>query len=156
GPRRLHSPSVRAAVHRRRSTDRRRPAAASRRGSRSTRSPRRGARGARSASVAEYTITSERGAFLKPRPKLSTAMTVTEFDHGYWYATQLKQFAKAIGIPLANKLRKDELEKAITLFLETGRVKSPTRRRLSNHGPKDVERGLSLDLPVSVYTNDKE
>ena len=60
-----------------------------------------------------------------------------------------------IGIPSANKLRKDELEKAIKLFLETGRIRRPTRRRLSTAGSKDVERGLSLDLPVAVYTNDK-
>ena len=83
-------------------------------------------------------------------------MTLTQFDNGYWYATELKTFAKAIGIPSANQLRKDEIEKAIKLFLETGKIKSPTRRRLSTPGTKDVERGLSLDLPVVVYTNDKE
>jgi len=83
-------------------------------------------------------------------------MTVTQFDHGYWYATELKEFADTIGIPSANKLRKDELEKAITAFLKTGKIKSPTRRRLSTHGPKDVERGLSLELPVAFYTNDEE
>ena len=38
-------------------------------------------------------------------------MTLTEFDNGYWYATELKEFAEAIGIPSATKLRKDELEK---------------------------------------------
>jgi hypothetical protein len=25
-------------------------------------------------------------------------MTIQEFDHGYWYATELKRFARAIGI----------------------------------------------------------
>ena len=49
------------------------------------------------------------GTFLKPRTKLSTATTLTQFDNGYWYATELKEFAKTIGIPSANKLRKDEL-----------------------------------------------
>ena len=83
-------------------------------------------------------------------------MTLTRFDNGYWYATELKEFAVTIGIPSATRLRKDELEKAIKLFLETGKIKSPTRRSLSTSGPKDVERGLSLDLPVVVYTNDKE
>ena len=96
------------------------------------------------------------GKFLKPTTKLSTVMTLTQFDNGYWYATELKEFAKTIGIPSANKLRKDELEKAIKLFLETGKITSPTKRRLSTPGTKDVERGLSLDLPVMVYTNDKE
>jgi len=83
-------------------------------------------------------------------------MTWAQFDNGYWYATELKEFAETIGIPSASKLRKDELEKAIKLFLETGKIKSPTKRSLSVSGAKDVERGLSLDLPVVVYTNDKE
>jgi hypothetical protein len=82
-------------------------------------------------------------------------MTVTQFDNGYWYATQLKEFAKGIGIPSANHLRKDELEQAIKLFLQTGKIESLTKRSLSTRGAKDVERGLSLDLPVVVYTNDK-
>jgi hypothetical protein len=83
-------------------------------------------------------------------------MTVTQFDNGYWYAIELKEFAEMIGIPSASKLRKDELEKAIKVFLETGKIRSPTKRSLSTSGTKDVERGLSLDLPVVVYTNDKE
>lgn len=86
----------------------------------------------------------------------SASMTVKQFDNGYWYATELKEFAERIGIPSANKLRKDELEKAIKLFLETGKLKAPTKRSLSNSGRKDVERGLRLDLRVVVYTNDKE
>ncbi len=93
---------------------------------------------------------------MKPKTKLSTLMTVTQFDNGYWYATEVREFAKTIGIPSANKLRKDELAKAIKLFLETGKIKSPTKRSLSTSGTKDVERGLSLDLRVVVYTNDRE
>src|SRR6266436_3170875 len=88
--------------------------------------------------------------------KLSMSMTGAQSDNGYWYATELKEFAETIGIPSASKLRKDELEKAIKLFLETGKIKSPTKRSLSTSGTKDVERGLSLDLPVVVYTNDRE
>src|SRR6266851_832503 len=93
---------------------------------------------------------------MKRKTKLSTRMTVTQFDNGYWYATELKEFAETIGIPSASKMRKDELEKAIKLFIETGKIKSPIKRSLSTSGTKDVERGLSLDLPVVVYTNDKE
>jgi hypothetical protein len=37
-----------------------------------------------------------------------------------------KEFAEMIGIPSATRLRKDELEKAIKLFLETGEINSPT------------------------------
>jgi len=83
-------------------------------------------------------------------------MSLEQFDNGYWYATELKKFADTIGIPSASKLRKDELEKAIKDFLRTGAIERPTRRDLSNSGIKDVERGLSLNLPVLVYTNDKE
>lgn len=83
-------------------------------------------------------------------------MTLTEFDNGYWYATELKKFAESIGIPSSGKLRKDELEKAIKLFFQTGKIKLPTRRNLSTSGTKDFERGLSLDLPVVIYTNNKE
>jgi hypothetical protein len=83
-------------------------------------------------------------------------MTLKQFDNGYWYAIELKQFAETIGIASAGKLRKDELEKAIKIFLQTGKIESPTRRKLSTPGVKDVERGLSLKLPVVVYTNDKE
>src|SRR5205807_1055269 len=45
---------------------------------------------------------------------------------------------------------------AIRFFLQTGKVKVATARSLSTTGTKDVDRGLSLDLPVVRYTNDKE
>ena len=92
---------------------------------------------------------------MKQKTKLSTPMSVTQFDQGYWYAVELKEFAESIGITSAKKLRKDELEQAIKLFLATGKLKTPTERSLSTSGKKDVERGLSLDLAVVVYTNDK-
>jgi hypothetical protein len=93
---------------------------------------------------------------LKLKKQLSTSMTLTQFDNGYWYANELKEFAETIGIPSASKLRKDELEKAIKLFLKTSEIEKPTRRNLSTPRVKDVDRGLSLDLPVVAYTNDKE
>ena len=61
-----------------------------------------------------------------------------------------------LGLPSAHKLRKDELEKAIRHFLATGKVTSPTKRDVSRSGIKDVDRGLRLDLPVILYTNDHE
>jgi hypothetical protein len=93
---------------------------------------------------------------LTPKTKLSVSMTSTQFDRGYWYATELKDFATTIGIPSASKLRKDELEKAVKIFLRTGRIESPTKRSLSTSGVRDVERGLRPGLPIVVYTNDKE
>lgn len=83
-------------------------------------------------------------------------MTLSQFENGYWYATQVKDFGKTIGIPSASKLRKDELEKAIRTFLVTGKARNPARRILSVSGIKDVERGLSLELEVVRFTNDGE
>jgi hypothetical protein len=83
-------------------------------------------------------------------------MSVTQFDHGYWYATELKGFAKALGIPSAGKLRKDELERAIRIFLLTGAIVRTPTRKLSAPRKRDVDLGLHLDLPVVGYINDAE
>jgi len=91
-----------------------------------------------------------------PKQKLSKSMTVEQFDNGYWYALQIKAFADDIGIPAASKLRKDELEALIKHFLRTGKIKHPTRKTLTRSGVKDVERGLTLKLPVVNFTNDRE
>jgi SAP domain-containing protein len=90
------------------------------------------------------------------RTKLSKSMTVAQFDNGYWYATEIKRFAKEIGISSVSRLRKDELEKAIKLFLRTKRVASPTKRALSRSGIRDIEKGLRLTLPVVHYTSNRE
>jgi hypothetical protein len=42
---------------------------------------------------------------------LFPTMTPRDFENGYWYVDPLKNFAQRIGIPAAEKLRKDELEK---------------------------------------------
>jgi hypothetical protein len=83
-------------------------------------------------------------------------MTVAQFDNGYWYAAELKSFAKSIGIPFTNRLRKDELEDRIKRFLKTGKVNVTEKRVSSSVKTKDVALGLSLDLAVTTYTNDKE
>jgi hypothetical protein len=83
-------------------------------------------------------------------------MTVEEFDNGYWYATDVKAFAKDIGVQLVSKLRKDELEAIIKHFLRTGKIQRSQRKNFSNPEFKDVAKGLSLKLPIVNYTNDKE
>lgn len=88
--------------------------------------------------------------------KLSAKMTLREFENGYWYLDELKDFASRIGIPEANRLRKDEIERAIVTFLRTGLVKPATRRALRKTGVKDLERGLSLNLPIAHYTSNRE
>jgi hypothetical protein len=90
------------------------------------------------------------------KTKLSDAMTETEFDHGYWYAAELKEFAVKVGIPSANRLRKDELEKALKHFIRTGKSQNLAQRGLAKSGVRDVDKGLSLDLPVVNYTSNKE
>lgn len=87
---------------------------------------------------------------------LSLSMTLTEFRHGYWYTTELKSFAAEIGVPHASKLRKDEFEAAILGFLVSSKLVQPRRSVRPAGQVKDVERGLSLKLPVTVYTNDAE
>src|SRR5215831_17563171 len=85
----------------------------------------------------------------RPMPNaLSPTMTLRDFENGYWYLDQLKDFAERIGIPAAKKLRKDELEKAIVVFLRTGATVLPTKRSLRRAGAKDVERGLHLKLRI--------
>src|ERR1043166_4147580 len=83
-------------------------------------------------------------------------MSLTQFDNGYWYALELKDFAKSIGIPFTNRLRKDQLEHQIKRFLKTGKIEISQKRVSSSTTTKDVALGLSLDLPVTTYTNDQE
>ena len=87
---------------------------------------------------------------------LSPTMTLRDFESGYWYLGQLKTFAERIGIHGAKKLRKDELEQAIVTFLRTGKATLPTTRALRKTGVKDLEHGLSMDLPIKHYTSDRE
>jgi hypothetical protein len=87
---------------------------------------------------------------------LSPAMTLRDFENGYWYVDQLKNFAERIGIPAAKKLRKDELEKVIVMFLSTGKAALPTKRSLRRTGVKDVDRGLDLKLRIEHYTSNRE
>ena len=70
------------------------------------------------------------------RTRLRRTMTETEFENGYWYATELRAFATTIGIPSASKLRKDELEKAITHFIRTGQSRNLVKRGLVKSGPR--------------------
>src|SRR5436190_17980411 len=87
---------------------------------------------------------------------LSSTMTLREFENGYWYADELKDFGRQIGIPEATKLRKDELERAIVGFLRTGKPRLGTKRALRKSGVKDLERGLSLNLRIQHYTSNRE
>jgi hypothetical protein len=90
------------------------------------------------------------------RPVLSQGMTEEQFENGYWYATELRDFARELGIPSAAKLRKDELERAVRHFLRTGQAADLVERAVRKSGTRDVDIGLSPDLPVRHYTSNRE
>ena len=87
---------------------------------------------------------------------LSKKMSLSQFDNGYWYATEIKAFAKQTGIVGISRLRKDELEILIRKFLRTGRVSKPQRDLSTPDGTKDSDVGLALNLQVHKYINNKE
>ena len=90
------------------------------------------------------------------KPKLRPTMSLADFDNGYWYALELKEFAKELGIPSAGRLRKDELEAAIKSFLRTGKIAKARKPSAPKTKVRDSERGLTLRTRVIVYTNDSE
>jgi hypothetical protein len=87
---------------------------------------------------------------------LSASMTEAAFEKGYWYAVELREFAAKLGIPSASKLRKDQLEGAIKQILRTGKKSFLASPKQTLRGPRDVDRGLRLDLAVAHYTSNTE
>jgi hypothetical protein len=83
-------------------------------------------------------------------------MTEAAFKRGYWYAVELREFAVKLGIPSASQLRKDQLEGAIKQILRTGEKSFPASPKQTLRSPRDVDRGLRLDLAVVHYTNNKD
>ena len=90
------------------------------------------------------------------RTKLSKSLSEEEFENGYWYADEIKKFAKEIGIPSYSKLRKDEIEELIRHFLRSGKIKDPLRKISANKEIKDTDIGLNASLTIVNYTNNKE
>ena len=88
--------------------------------------------------------------------KLTKKITEQQFDNGYWYANEIKSFAKEIGIPNSSKLRKDELEKLIKIFLRTGKIQSSDRKNIKKSGIKDLEKGLCNSLQITNYTSNRQ
>ncbi len=84
-------------------------------------------------------------------------MSLIQFDHGYWYAVELKAFADRLGIPPAARLRKDELELAIRQCLRSGTATLPQKgnsKPAAQSRQRDVTLGLRLSRRVVNYTND--
>ena len=88
--------------------------------------------------------------------KLTRNIKEHEFDNGYWYAHELKLFAKEIGVHDTTRLRKDELEKLIKDFIRTGKVRAAKPKKLHSKGTKDHELGLTLRLPIKNFVDNKE
>ena len=88
--------------------------------------------------------------------KLTQSITEEEFNNGYWYANEIKKFAKEVGIANNTKLRKDELQQLIKHYIKTGQVKSPNRKNIIKIGIKDLDIGLSMSLPIINYTSNKQ
>jgi hypothetical protein len=88
--------------------------------------------------------------------KLTKHITRAQFDNGYWYADEIKAFAKELGIANSSKLRKDELEKMVGEFIRTGKVSSSIRSNISRSGVKDYELGLKPGLRIVNYTSNKQ
>src|SRR5436190_13879265 len=90
------------------------------------------------------------------KPELTKSIIQEEFDKGYWYADEIKVFAKQLGIANSSKLRKDELEQLIKHFLTTGEVISSNRKNLVKPSKKDLDAGLTTSLPIINYTSNKQ
>ncbi len=83
-------------------------------------------------------------------PRLYKTMTVEEFEAGYFYAKDLKAFARKLGITPAC-LRKFEIEEQIKAYLETGVL--PEKSRTSSAKPEDT---LSAYSPVRNYNGNRK
>lgn len=90
------------------------------------------------------------------KSKLTKNITKAQFDNGYWYTDEIKAFTKELGIPNSSKLRKDELEKIIREFIQSGKVSSTIRRNITRSGIKDYELGLKPALRIINYTSNKQ
>jgi len=90
------------------------------------------------------------------RSVLSKRMSLRAFENGYWYATDLVEFGETLGLPAAHRMRKNELESAIKVYLATGRLPKTTSSKPLKKGVRDLDRGLRLDLPIANYTSNRE
>jgi len=88
--------------------------------------------------------------------KLTKSITETDFDNGYWYASEIKAFSKQIGIANSSRLRKDELEQLIKHFIRTGQIEKSDRKNVVKAGTKDLDIGLTTSLPIINYTSNKQ
>jgi hypothetical protein len=86
------------------------------------------------------------------KQKLYIGITEEEYVNGYWYSDELKEFCKNIGVNNCSKLRKDELDKIIIHFINTGEVLQKETKKSTVNIPDK----LSLDTIIENYKNNKQ
>lgn len=77
---------------------------------------------------------------------------MAEFEGGYWYAIELKQFARDIGVANSSRLRKDELEEIIKTYIYSGDLPD---NKMSSTARKDKGDKLALTEQVRNYISNK-
>ena len=87
--------------------------------------------------------------------QLSPNMSVEQFQNGYWYANELKSFAKRLGVSPVSRLRKDQLEKVILHFLATGKLDNAVNKNSADRMHDIVAVELTLTTEVKNYRNNK-
>ena len=84
--------------------------------------------------------------------KLRASMSVKEFDDNYFYAEELKAFARQLGIAVGRR-RKLELEALIRDFLRTG-VVPPAKPMPARRSGEGRDR-LAAETVVRAYVDDR-
>ena len=79
-------------------------------------------------------------------------MTTKEFENKYWYMSELKVLAKSLGVPFDPKIRKDQLEKMVIQFLETGMV---SKKQVFRNKNRNIDI-LNNNSYVENFSNRKE
>lgn len=87
--------------------------------------------------------------------KLSPKTTLDDFENHYWYASDLKAFAKQLGVSNSSKMRKDQLEALITHYLKTGKLTEIKTKPKNDKQAKDCVATLTMETPVKNYTSNK-
>lgn len=87
--------------------------------------------------------------------KLRKNMTVEQFENGYFYASELRDFAKRLGIK-AGSLRKNELEEHIKAFLSGSRVAADLPKIVPNRKNSGMRDRLDAEEYIVNYVSDKK
>lgn len=87
---------------------------------------------------------------MKNRTALHQGMSLEAFENNYFYATELKEFSKSIGVSGTSKLRKDQLEKIIKGYFSTGSI---TQISVKSQSPKQEKDYENLELTMSTKVN---